>query len=78
MKSLETVVRDIATTSPEGLRHVDFVDRVLHSGYTMPKDSAESLSQAVHRVLKRMVRTGVLARDDDHREYAVAELCCGH
>lgn len=72
--NLECLIHDIALDNPDGLRHAEFVRKVLNSGYI--HKGCTTVSTAVHQVIRQMCKEGVLVRSDDQsngtREYAPA------
>lgn len=68
---LKSLVREIASQHPDGLRHADFVTEVLNAGYVHKGDN--KLSVSVQKVIKNLVTEGVLQlNDEESREYRVA------
>lgn len=75
--TLGTLVHEIALENPEGLRHADFVRKVLESGYI--HKGSQPVSTSVHQILRQMCEEGVMVRSEDQsrgvREYAPACSC---
>ena len=75
--TLLSLVRDLAITYPEGLKHKDFVRKILETGYVHDDNG---ISVAVHQTLKHLLADGFLVRSENEagvREYlpAQGQLC---
>jgi hypothetical protein len=62
-RNLQSLVRQIAEDHPEGLRHPEFVRKVLELGYKHREQ--RPLSTVVHDALKQLVNDGDLIRSEN-------------
>lgn len=60
---LQSLIWQIAEDCPDGLRHPEFVRKILEIGYDHYDDIP--LSKAVHSVLKQLVETGEFIKTEN-------------
>lgn len=67
--ALPELLQNIAEQSDRPLRHQDFVHAVLESGY---ESESENISGVVHKALQKLVKSGIIYKDNDKSLYQAA------